>query len=173
MGFTFVTRYDHKGVTAMAKALRKTVRKKKSRRSHIVGVAVIALALLLALPWGNRNNPFEFKDAVTLAVATVLGLTLIFEDRINGHIAMKRMLPGLESSTVVFKEDSYFSQTEVGKSEFKYDNIQSIAENEDYFVFIFSTNHAQIYDKKGLSDGNVEDFRLFIQQVTGKDVEKF
>ena len=40
MEFTFVTRYDHKGVSTMAKALRKTVRKKKSRRSHIIGVAV-------------------------------------------------------------------------------------------------------------------------------------
>ncbi len=173
MEFTFVTRYDHKGVTAMATALRKTVRKKKSRRSHIVGVAVIALALLLALPLGNQNDPFEFKDAITLAVAAILALTLIFEDRINGHIAMKRMLPGLESSTVVFREDSYFSQTEVGNSEFRYDNIQSIAENEDYLVFIFSENHAQIYDKNGLSGGSVDDFRLFLQQVTGKEIEKF
>ena len=173
MEFIFVTRYDHKGVSTMAKALRKTVRKKKSRRSHIIGVAVIILALLLALPFGNRNDPFEFKDAITFSIAVVLALTLIFEDKLNGYIAMKRMLPGLESSTVVFNRNSYFSETEIGKSEFKYDNIQTIAENEDYFVFIFSANHAQIYDKNGLSGGNVDDFRLFIQQVTGKDVEKF
>ena len=34
MNFTFVTEYNRTAVATMAKALRKTVRKKKSRRSN-------------------------------------------------------------------------------------------------------------------------------------------
>ena len=173
MNFSFVTEYNRDAVSTMAKALRKTVRKKKSRRSHIIGVAVIMLALLLALPFGNENNPFEFKDAITLGVAAILGLTLIFEDKINGDIAMKRMLPGLKSSTATFGEDSYTSETEVGTSEFRYDNIIMLAENRDYFVFIFSANHAQVYDKNSLSGGTVRQFRQFITEKTGKEILQF
>lgn len=35
--FTFETTYNQKAMTTMARALRKTVRKKHSRRSHIFG----------------------------------------------------------------------------------------------------------------------------------------
>ena len=173
MNFSFVTEYNRDAVATMAKALRKTVRRKKSRRSHIIGVAVIMLALFLALPFGNESNPFEFKDAFTLAVAAILAFTLIFEDRINGDIAMKRMLPGLKSSKVVFKADSYISETEVGTSEFKYDNIVMLAENQNYFVFIFSASHAQVYDKNSLSGGTARQFRQFISEKTGKEIIPF
>ena len=50
MEFTFDTAYDQKTVTAMVRALRKTQRKKRSRRSHILGWAVIVLGTLLSSP---------------------------------------------------------------------------------------------------------------------------
>ena len=54
MEFKFETAYNQDALTAMAKALRKTIRKKRSRRSHIFGTIVIALALFLTLPFGNE-----------------------------------------------------------------------------------------------------------------------
>ena len=48
MEFVFETSYDQKGLTAMARGLRKTLRKKKSRRSHVFGWAVVVLGLLLS-----------------------------------------------------------------------------------------------------------------------------
>ena len=50
MEFTTATDYDMKTLTAMAKALRKTVRKRKSRRAHIFGWIVVLLGTLLLLP---------------------------------------------------------------------------------------------------------------------------
>ena len=47
MEFTTATDYDMKTLTAMAKALRKTVRKRKSRRAHIFGWIVVLLGTLL------------------------------------------------------------------------------------------------------------------------------
>ena len=47
MEFQFETRYDQKGLNALARALRKTIRKKRSRRSHIFGWCIVALDVLL------------------------------------------------------------------------------------------------------------------------------
>ena len=50
MEFTTTTDYDMKTLTAMARALRKTVRKKRSRRTHIFGWIVVLLGTFLLLP---------------------------------------------------------------------------------------------------------------------------
>ena len=171
MEFKFETAYNQEAITVMAKALRKTVRKKRSRRSHIFGVLVIILALLLTLPLGGKAFVLDFKTIITWLVAAILCFTLIFEDKINGYVARKRMLPGLEKAAVTFNEDGYCSETELGSSEFKYGSIMLLAETADYFVFVFSQSHAQVYDKKSIAGGTIEEFRTFIQNATGKEIQ--
>lgn len=98
MEFTFETAYNAKTMTQMAKVLRKTVRKKHSRRSHIFGWLVIALGLVLML----SSDSWGVSTMVTgLAVAVILVVQL-FEDRLNGMVARKRMLPGTERAVTVF-----------------------------------------------------------------------
>ena len=155
----------------MAKAVRKTARKKRNRRSHIFGIIVIILALLLTLPTGDKTFVLDFKTIVTWLVAMVLFFTLIFEDEINGYVAGKRMLPGLDKATVTFGAESYCSETEIGSSEFKYSTIMQLAETADYFVFVFSQSHAQIYNKNSITGGTVEEFREFIKAATGKEIQ--
>lgn len=171
MEFKFETAYNQEAITVMAKALRKTVRKKKSHRSHIFGVLVIILALLLTLPLGGKAFVLDFKTIITWLVAAILCFTLIFEDKINGYVARKRMLPGLEKAIVTFNEEGYRSETELGSSEFKYGSIMLLAETADYFVFVFSQSHAQVYDKKSIAGGTIEEFRTFIQNATGKEIQ--
>ena len=171
MEFKFETAYNQDALTTTAKALRKTIRKKRSRRSHIFGTIVIALALFLTLSFGNEVYVITAKKVLTWLVAAIILLTLIFEDRLNGAIAKKRMLPGLEKAIVTFKEDSYHSVTEIGSSEFKYDNILMLVETTDYFVFIFSQSHAQIYCKSSLTGGTMEEFRTFIQKATNQTIQ--
>ena len=171
MEFLFETDYSSKALTAMAKAVRKTVRKKKSRRSHIFGWIVLILALLLALPLGEDAS-FEARDIVTLAVSVILLLVLIFEDRLNGFIAGKRMLPGMKKNSAVFTEENYTTSNEMGKTEWFYDKVDALAENAEYFVFVFGSNHAQVYAKSGISGGTADEFRSFITEKTGKTVIK-
>lgn len=171
MEFKFETAYNQEAISVMAKAIRKTARKKRSRRSHIFGVVVIILALLLTLPLGDKEFVLDFRTIITWLVALILALTLIFEDAINGYVARKRMLPGLAKATVTFNEDGYHSETEIGSSEFKYSTIMMLAETADYFVFVFSRSHAQIYDKKSLTGGTMEEFRAFIKKATGKEIQ--
>ena len=167
MEFVFETDYDSKAMTAMAKGLRKTVRKKHSRRSHIFGWIVIALGLLLSWPSGE----IRASDVLLwLAIVVMVG-ALLFEDRLNGYFARKKMLPGTAHAKAIFFEDGYRSETQMGNTEWKYENITAMAELPDYFVFLFSKNHAQVYDKRTLTGGSVEEFRVFMQEQTGKTVE--
>ena len=39
-----------------------------------------------------------------------------------------------------------------------------------FFVFIYSANHAQVYDKNSMSGGTAEEFCRFIEEKTGKKV---
>lgn len=168
--FTFETAYNQKAMTTMARALRKTVRKKHSRRSHIFGWIITVFAVLLVLPIGEREVVFGFRTVITWAVIVIVVATLLFEDWINGYIARKRMLPGTAFALCTFGEDDYVSETKAGKTEWKYENIETIAETKDYFVFLFGKNHAQVYDKSGLQGGRIEEFRTFLVKKTEKEI---
>lgn len=167
MEFTFQTQYNAKTMAVMAKALRKTIRRKHSCRSHIFGWIVTILGLLLVI----SNFALDFRTIVTSAAVLVIFIVLLFEDRINGYVANKRLLPGTEHAAAVFSQNGFLSTTDIGKSEWNYDKILMIAETTDFFVFIFSASHAQLYDKKHLQGGTVDDFRHFIEAATGKHVQ--
>ena len=81
------------------------------------------------------------------------------------------MITGMEKSITTFKEDSYISETNIGKTEFYYNNIKIIAETEDYFIFVFDPSHAQIYDKNGITKGTIEEFKKFITQKTELEIQ--
>ena len=171
MEFTFETVYNQKAVTTMARTLRKTLRKKRSRRTHIFGWIVIVIAVLLTLPLGDKEFAINFKTIVTWIAALAILITLLFEDRMNGYVARKRMLAGMDRATTVFNEEGYVTTTSIGRTEIPYDrNIDLLAETKDYFVFIFDKSHAQVYDKHSLSGGTLDEFRKFIQSKTGKEV---
>lgn len=167
MEFTFETQYNAKTMAVMAKALRKTIRKKHSRRSHIFGWIVTVLGLLLII----TDFTFDFRTIITSIAVLVILIALLFEDRINGYVAKKQLLPGTEKAVSVFSENGFISTTNIGKSEWNYDKIMLIAETADFFVFVFSAKHAQLYDKRHLQGGTVDDFRQFIEQATGKKVQ--
>ena len=167
MKFAFETQYNTKAMTTMARALRKTIRKMHSRRSHIFGWIVTVLGVLLII----KNFALDFGTIITsIAILVILG-AFLFEDRLNGYIAKKRLLHGTEKVVSVFSEEGFISTSDIGKSEWNYDKIMLIAETADFFVFVFSANHAQLYDKRHLQGGTADDFRHFIEQATGKPVQ--
>jgi len=166
MEYTFHTQYDLKAMTALARGLRKTIRRKHSRRSHVFGWAVVVIGILLML----NASEFTLRTVVTaLAIAAIVA-AFAFEDRLNGAVALKRGLPGLHSSQCVFLEEEYHSKTELGESTFYYENIQMLAETKDYFILVMSANHGQVYDKTSMDIGKVEEFRRFICEKTGKEI---
>ena len=167
MEFNFKTTYNAKSMSVMSKALRKTIRKRHSKISHILGWIIFALGIVLIL-FSNKN--FSLMLFLNILATIVIFLTLIFEDKINGYFAWKKIPPGTDLSNATFFEDYFLSTTELGESKFTYDNIIALAEEKSYFVFIYSKNHAQIYCKSSLSGGTLEEFRQFIEEKTKKNI---
>lgn len=170
MEFRFETTYDQKGLTAMARALRKTIRKKRSRRSHIFGWCIVALAVLLVAAERMLGEPWSVRDTLNLGVGVILIVILFTEDQVNAFFAKKKLLPGTSSAKCVFTEEGYISATENATTEFHYEAVQQVCETADYFVLLLSRQHGQIYDKASLSGGTAEEFRSFITEKTGKPI---
>lgn len=170
MEFRFETKYDQRGLSVMARALRKTVRKKRSRGSHVFGWCVVALDILLIAAQRMLDEPWTFRDTLTCVVGVILIVILVTEDQVNAFFAKKKMLPGTSSAKSVFTEESYTSTTTAAATEFHYETVRQVCETKDYFVLLFSRQHGQIYDKSTLSGGTAEEFRTFIAEKTGKPV---
>ena len=162
--FSFETDYDMNTFISMARALRKTVRKKHSKRSHIFGVGVVVLGMASVFLWGPK--------VLTIAAIAVIILVLLFEDRLNAWVAMKRMLSGMEKAKSDFYEDRYVSATDIGTTEWHFDKIKAIVEDQDYFIFLFSVSHTQAYDKRKMSGGTADVFRNFIVKKTELYVQR-
>ncbi len=171
MGIQFETDYNMETLTDMAKSLRKTVRKKRSRRVHIFAAVVLILGLLTILATTAGGEPLGASGVVTLLAMLVVILVSLFEDKLNAWFARKRLLPGTEHAVATFEEDGYVSATGVTESRFSYAQIVAVAETARYFIFALSSCHTQAYDKRNIRGGSVEDFRAFIAEKTGKLVE--
>ena len=170
MGIQFETDYNMETLTAMAKGLRKTVRKKRSRRVHIFAAVVLILGLLTILATTAGGEPLGASGVVTLLAMLVVILVSLFEDKLNAWFARKRLLPGAEHAVATFEEDGYVLATGVTESRFSYAQIVAVAETARYFVFALSSHHTQAYDKRTIRGGSVEDFRAFIAEKTGKPI---
>ena len=162
MEFVFTTSFDQKAMHALARGLRKTLRAKRNRRSRILGMLVVILGGVLIWAQGT----VDVRSVVTALAMLAIGCTLLWEDQINGAIAKKRGLPGLEEAETVFSDESYHSTTPLGETTFHYSNIRALAETEDYFLLLFGPSHGQVYAKKGMTGGTEQQFREFLEEKT-------
>ena len=170
MEFRFETDYDRKGLTTLCRALRLSVRKKHSRRTHIFGWCVVVLGcLMIALSLKNQE-PWSISNTVTAAAVLVLLAALCREDQLNARVSRRNLLPGTEHAVSVFGPEGYKTTTAAAVSEFHYDAVQCICETPDYFVFFLGGRHGQLFDKSRLTGGTIEEFRTFITEKTGKPI---
>ena len=174
MEFHFTTVYDHACLTAMAKALRKTVRRRHSRRTNLFGILLIAFVLLMWLPIITGRRSVDFGDWISLFAAAMVAFVLLREDRLNAALAAKRMPPTSRNVEATFMETGYRSVTAAATTEWNYDNISlaAICDVGDYVVFALNKTLAQAYDKRSLTGGSIDEFYRFIEEKTGKTVER-
>ena len=172
MEYIFETKYDLKVLTMMARIVRKTVRKKHSRRSHVFGWLAVVFGILMLVPLNGEAVTIDFKKVLTVMAIFVIVCVLLFEDLLNGYLAKKRMLPGTDAAVTRFKDNEFLTELKMGVTDWKYEYIDLLVETKEYFVFVFGNCHAQLYDKKSLVGGTVDEFRNFITEKTGKQILK-
>ena len=113
MEFQFETLYDHVGLTAMAKALRKIYRRKKSLITKIIGIVLFLVGLYFSTPLGGRELKITPNSLITYISLAMLLIVILFEDAINGFGAMKRLVDGREEAISTFEEDFYTVKTDL------------------------------------------------------------
>lgn len=174
MEFHFTTVYDRACMTAMAKALRKTVRRKHSRRTSVFGWALVLFVIALWLPIVTGRRSADFGDIVSFIAIIFVSVVLWKEDSLNAFFAQKRMLPTSRRAEASFTDSGYRNVTDAAVTEWSYENIPlaAICDVGDYVVFALNKTFAQAYDKRTLTGGSIEDFYRFIEQKTGRHVVK-
>ena len=165
--FTVEQTYDLASLTALCRAARKTVQRWKTALRAIcwvifaLGVVILAASLLL-------DGQLEFG---LLAAVAVLLLLLLFEDRLNGWISLRRLIPGTAHSVTVFADDAYTVTTDTLETKYQYKNITALCESERYVFLFLGKKHGQIFDKHGFRQGDPDAFRVWLEQKTGKTVQ--
>lgn len=168
MEFIIETVYDDSAMKALAKGLRKTLRAKRSKRSRILATVVVILGTFLI--WSQKT--LDIRAVMTALAMLAIIFVLLREDDINGKIAKKRGLPGLDSAVTTFGEENYHSVTALGETTFGYDRILALAETENHFLLLYSPSHGQVYSKKNLTGGTQQEFRIFLETRTGLTMQK-
>ena len=163
------TTIDRRAMTALAKMSRKSLRRGRSGPVRTLAWFVVVLELFLTYAYirgGERGWPVN-----ALLALFMLGC-LLGEDRINGMVGLRQVLPDSREVNATFQTDSsYVHRTQAAESWFPYGGIRAFCETEDYFALLLSRNHGQIYDKTGFTWGTPEDFRELIQRKTGIKVQ--
>ena len=168
MEFTCHTAYNLKALTAAARALRRTLRAKKSRVSRLYAWIISGLlALSLWLSWGE-----VWKSVINGAVLAALLLIQWKEDAVNGYFAKRRAMPGTDAADTAFYPDCFVVKTAASESKWQYDRILALAESGGYLIFVMGKNHAMPVEKAALQGGDISEFRHFIEEKSGQQIRK-
>ncbi|MBM6664479.1 YcxB family protein [Flavonifractor plautii] len=167
MEFVCSTRYSPKTLTAMARALRKTVRVKMNLWLKVVCAVLIGICLLSI--YASRDDPWYVG---TNGVVIVFLLVVQWkQDWLNGYIARRRALPGTEFSSTTFHQDYFETQIAGAVTQWQYDKVTMLAESKACIFFIMGKNHASAFEKEGVEGGSVAEFRRFLEERTGKQIK--
>jgi len=173
MEFQFETLYDQEALTAMAKGLRKILRKRNSLIMRVFTLSVFVIGLCLSTPlFGGPAFEFTVRSVLTYLALLLMLITTIWEDALNGFMAKKRVNPDAAEVTAIFTEENYTIRTALETHYWQYPRINYLAETKHYFVLIFDKNHAQVFDKDELNGGTEEEFRQFITNKTNKEFKR-
>lgn len=167
MEFTCHTTYNQKTLTAMARAVRKTVRAKRSRMIRCY--AWIIIGLLLVSLWLSWENVWQ-----TIANCVVIAALLLInwkEDALNAFFAKRKVLPGTDAADTTFYPDHYLVKTAAAESKWHYDKILALAETQDYLVFVMGKNHALAMEKAALEGGSIPEFCRFLEEKSGRKIQ--
>ena len=167
MEFTCHTTYNQKAMTAMARAIRKTVRAKKSRIARIY--AWVIIVLLAASLWLYRG--VVWKTVANGAVLATLLLVNWKEDALNGYFARRKALPGTDTADTTFYPDCFLVKTAAAESKWQYDRILALAETRGYLLLVMGKDHAMALDKTALEGGSVSKFCDFLEEKSGRKIQ--
>lgn len=172
MDFCFQTLYDHGALTAIARAIRKVFHRKKNIVTRIFMLIVLIFGVYSSTPLSGKELRFTGSSIVCYVTLLFILLTLVWEDGVNALFAKKRLPRGELLVDAVFDDEGVAIGTADNKSYCLYQRIKYLVETKYFYIFIFSENHAEVFEKDSLSGITDEEFREFICSKTQKQIQK-
>ena len=169
MELTFEMNYDWKAMTVMAKAIRRGLQEEQDKKSKIIGwIFVVLTAAILAF-----SGKFGWMQIVALILVACFAAYLIWQDTVNGYLALKKLPVNMRTGKWLFREDGYFSDTEAGESDYSYENIFMIVESQGYMILVFHEGTAHIIDISTIQGGTADDFRRLLRKKTSLTIQTY
>ena len=168
MEFTFDLNYNTKAMTAMARAIRAGLQEEQDKKSKIIGWGFVALTVLILL----FSDKFGWMQIAASVIIVGFAAYLIWQDQVNGYLAMKRLPEKMRTGKWLFRDDGYFSDTEAGESDYSYENIFIIVESQGYMILVFHEGKAHIVDLSTIQGGSVQDFRRLLRRKTSLTIQE-
>ena len=168
MEFTFELNYNQKAMTAMARAIRKGLQEEQDKKSKIIGWIFVALTVLILL----FSNSFGWMQITASVIIAGFTAYLIWQDQVNGYIAMKKLPEKMRIGKWLFREDGYFSDTEAGESDYSYENIFMMVESQGYMILVFHEGKAHIIDLTTVQGGTAAEFRKLLRRKTNLTIQE-
>lgn len=139
----------------------------------INGIICIAVGIFLFVP--GLVKPQElFVPLIVGAFATVFGISAVIPRKTNAERYLKKakkLAKAINSSlepedTVVFSEEGIF---ENGALLMKYEELETVIKNRSIFL-VCDGKKTMILRKSDMVSGNPEEFKIFIEEKTKKEV---
>lgn len=168
MELTFEMNYDQKAMTAMARAVRKGLQEEQDKKSKIIGWVFVVLTAVILLSSGKTG----WMQIIGAGIVVLFAAYLIWQDRINGTLAMWKLPAKMRKGEWLFREDGYFSNTEVGESDYSYENIFMMVESRGYMILVFQEGNAHIIPMDTVKGGTAADFRRLLRKKTSLTIQE-
>ena len=168
MEFTFDLNYDQKAMTVMAKAIRKGLQEEQDKRSKIIGWIFVVLTLLILL----TSKSFGWMQIAACILIAGFAAYLIWQDPVNGWLALRKLPEKMRKGRWLFREDGYFSDTEAGESDYSYKNIFLMVESQGYMMLVFHEGTAHIIDMSTIQGGTAAEFRKLLRRQTSLTIQE-
>lgn len=169
MELTFKMNYDLKAMTTMAKAMRKGLQEEQNKKSLLLGWIFVALTLFILL----LSEKFGWMQIAASVIIAGFAAYLIWQDSVNGYLALKKLPEKMRTGKWLFREDGYFSDTEAGESDYSYENIFIIVESDGYMILVFHEGTAHIIELSTIEGGSADDFRRLLRKKTSLTIQTF
>jgi len=169
MELTFEMNYNQAAMTAMAKALRKGLQEEQDKKSKIIGWIFIILTVIILL----LSDKFGWMQILACVFVACFAAYLIWQDSVNGYLAMKKLPEKMRTGKWLFREDGYFSDTEAGESDYSYENIFMMVESQGYMILVFHEGTAHIIDMSTIQGGTADDFRRLLRKKTSLTIQTY
>ena len=165
MNFICQSLYRQKELTALSRAMRKTVRRKSDRNIQVLEWGSIALGIAVVLT--TKQTWVRWLDSAAILLLLVV---LVWGDAINGFAARMMVPKGEETVTISFSPEGYTVESGASVTQWSYEQVLALAETQDYILLVQGPKEGEICKKAALQGGTLEEFRNFLQEKTHKNI---